>query len=51
MRSFVEIGTVVTALGCPQTDRQTDRHTDTQTDTQTDNPGFPDPDDHNTFSQ
>ena len=36
-----------------RTDRQTDRHTHThtQTDTQTDNPGFPDLDDHNTFSQ
>ena len=30
---------------------QTHRQTDTHTDTQTDNPGFPDPDDHNTFSQ
>ena len=29
---------------------RTDRHIDRQTDTQT-TPGFPDPDDHNTFSQ
>ena len=57
MSKISPLGQKLWPAGSEQTDRQTDTHTQTDrqththTDTQTDNPGFPDPDDHNTFSQ